>query len=532
MPDYRSLPIGQTPGAQGANIIPPRPQGNPRVGALSEILAQQLSQAGNPLARFVAGARGQDPYAGATQTAGALRQEDALGLQERGINLQEQQATEQTTQFLVNKQMAVGRMAVEFFEKVAASPPETRAAITEVGSQFLMPLLKELGLEVPASALQAFTSIPNTAGTYAALVTPYFGTEPEKIGSINQLIGRAKPEQVPGMLKTLFEQDRQTALPAVQRVLEQYTRTIRSDRGLMSRLGAMSPEGKTQPLPGSLLINQFAGAFKAITGRDPTPAEHAAGAQVLSDPSHAGFLASIGVAPGQIENERLKVLAQKGAELETPQGQAALEATRTQTAVGQRDLALGKVVPFQEGGGIATVKPGGVEVLQPASPKIAQADTMRKEFLGKSKRFETIRDFYQRAQASAKTENPISDISLLYSYIKVIDPDSVVREGERATVENAPAVPDKIRSLYNTIIGGRVMAKGQRQQVLQEIKSAYQTHATSQRGLEKEYRRLAKERGLPESQVTVDLIGEGEKSAKDMSDEEVLAALRRFLSGQ
>lgn len=62
--------------------------------------------------------------------------------------------------------------------------------------------------------------------------------------------------------------------------------------------------------------------------------------------------------------------------------------------------------------------------------------------------------------------DPAGDISFIFQYMKMLDPGSVVREGEFATAQNAASVPDQIRNLYNRAMKGTRLNAEQRQQFL------------------------------------------------------------------
>jgi hypothetical protein len=47
--------------------------------------------------------------------------------------------------------------------------------------------------------------------------------------------------------------------------------------------------------------------------------------------------------------------------------------------------------------------------------------------------------------------------------MKMLDPGSVVREGEFATAQNAAGVPDRVMNLYNRILSGERLNKDQRE---------------------------------------------------------------------
>ncbi len=70
------------------------------------------------------------------------------------------------------------------------------------------------------------------------------------------------------------------------------------------------------------------------------------------------------------------------------------------------------------------------------------------------KEFTAIRDFYDRVQASVDNPSPAGDLSLIFNYMKMLDPTSVVREGEFATAASAGSVPDRVWALYNKVLSG------------------------------------------------------------------------------
>ena len=58
--------------------------------------------------------------------------------------------------------------------------------------------------------------------------------------------------------------------------------------------------------------------------------------------------------------------------------------------------------------------------------------------------------------ASAQDSGP-GDVSFIFKYMKFLDPNSVVREGEFATAENAGGIPAKIRNIYNKMKDGALL---------------------------------------------------------------------------
>ena len=48
-----------------------------------------------------------------------------------------------------------------------------------------------------------------------------------------------------------------------------------------------------------------------------------------------------------------------------------------------------------------------------------------------------------------RTGTGAGDAAIVFGYMKMLDPTSVVREGEQATTRNAVGVPEAIRGMYN-----------------------------------------------------------------------------------
>ena len=69
---------------------------------------------------------------------------------------------------------------------------------------------------------------------------------------------------------------------------------------------------------------------------------------------------------------------------------------------------------------------------------------------------------FSKIKTSAKADSAAGDMSLIFAYMKMLDPDSVVREGEQATAENARGVSESIMNVYNKAITGKKMTVSQR----------------------------------------------------------------------
>ena len=98
-------------------------------------------------------------------------------------------------------------------------------------------------------------------------------------------------------------------------------------------------------------------------------------------------------------------------------------------------------------------------------------------------------------------------MSLIFSYMKMLDPGSTVREGEFATAQNAAGVPTQVRNVYNRAKTGQMLAPEQRADFLNQSERIYSAQAESQSLLEEEYRRLADRAGYDPEDVVIDYQG-------------------------
>lgn len=94
-----------------------------------------------------------------------------------------------------------------------------------------------------------------------------------------------------------------------------------------------------------------------------------------------------------------------------------------------------------------------------------------KSFTAEAAPYIAISQAYTKIEAAATNKSPAGDLSLIFGYMKILDPGSVVREGEFATAQNTGSVPESIRSLYNRIVSGERLTETQRADFLGQAKN-------------------------------------------------------------
>lgn len=130
---------------------------------------------------------------------------------------------------------------------------------------------------------------------------------------------------------------------------------------------------------------------------------------------------------------------------------------------------------------------------------------LRKEFVSQSKAYQDNLLRQRRIEAAGKEQTPASDLSMIFAYMKMLDPESVVRESEFATAANARAVPDAIRNLYNRVMEGKRLTPEQRTDFMNQARAIRKRDSESHKQRESEYRRLAIASNLNPDDVIVQM---------------------------
>ena len=106
---------------------------------------------------------------------------------------------------------------------------------------------------------------------------------------------------------------------------------------------------------------------------------------------------------------------------------------------------------------------------------LKEATGLRKEFEGlpEVKDFRQMQTAYSKISTVAKNPSAAGDISLVYNYMKMLDPGSTVREGEYATAKNAAGVPDQIRNTFNKLRSGEFLSPEQRKDFSNQARNIY-----------------------------------------------------------
>lgn len=164
---------------------------------------------------------------------------------------------------------------------------------------------------------------------------------------------------------------------------------------------------------------------------------------------------------------------------------------------------------------------------------------MRSGFTAGAKTFVDVRDAYARVQASAREPSAAGDLSLIFNYMKILDPGSVIRESEFAQAAAAGSYGDRIAGLVQRATNGQRLSDNVREDFVDRADKLFKAQLSSYTKLEDEYRRIAKERGIEPSNVIIDYAGDFRSTGKKddakgaaaadptkLTDDEIMRRLR------
>jgi len=119
---------------------------------------------------------------------------------------------------------------------------------------------------------------------------------------------------------------------------------------------------------------------------------------------------------------------------------------------------------------------------------------LRKEYSDQTKVFQEVASAYGRLQSAEPTA--AGDLALIFQYMKMLDPGSVVREGEFANAQNAAGAGDRVRNIYNRLLSGERLNADQRKQFTSQAGALYNTERQRAEIVRQGISRIAQGAGL------------------------------------
>ena len=146
-------------------------------------------------------------------------------------------------------------------------------------------------------------------------------------------------------------------------------------------------------------------------------------------------------------------------------------------------------------------------------PKLEQ--DIRKEFTTNSQRFRLTQEAWDKIQITELTA--AGDMALIFNYMKMLDPNSSVMEGEYSNAQNAASWSETIRAKYNAAVNGQILDEGPRENFKAQAKAIYNTSRIAQKEMRETYTKIAEKHNLDVDTTLVKFMRDIDEPAR--SDE-------------
>jgi len=122
---------------------------------------------------------------------------------------------------------------------------------------------------------------------------------------------------------------------------------------------------------------------------------------------------------------------------------------------------------------------------------------------------------------------PAGDMSLVFAYMKMLDPASTVREGEQAQARDAAGVPDRVLNAYNQAVKGTTLNTKQRNDFLAQANKIFSQQQARQAKLNEKFSTIAQRNGVnPENIITGTEVVKEVKKALSPQQKEIYEKIK------
>lgn len=140
----------------------------------------------------------------------------------------------------------------------------------------------------------------------------------------------------------------------------------------------------------------------------------------------------------------------------------------------------------------------------PQASEMRSEAGLRKEYTNVVKDYDEIARAYRKVEEAGRNPSAAGDLSLIFGYMKLLDPGSTVREGEFANAQNSAGVPDQVRNAYNRAMSGERLNPRQRQDFINQAGGVIRSQRQALKATQDRYRGIAQEYGIDPSRVIYD----------------------------
>ena len=152
----------------------------------------------------------------------------------------------------------------------------------------------------------------------------------------------------------------------------------------------------------------------------------------------------------------------------------------------------------------APVTAGPIPLIPGTGKAFAREKDLRATFTTEMKPFTDLAQAFRKVEAAALNPSAAGDISLVYGYMKILDPGSTVMQGEQATAANAGGVSDRVRAMYNKALTGETLADNVRQDFYAQSRNLIESQRPLQQDISERYGLIATQNKLDPNQIVFD----------------------------
>jgi hypothetical protein len=152
-------------------------------------------------------------------------------------------------------------------------------------------------------------------------------------------------------------------------------------------------------------------------------------------------------------------------------------------------------------------------------PSFRDATELRKEFRTNPvvKAFDTQENAFKIIKSTMTNPSAAGDLAGVTKFMKLLDPESVVRESEVGLARNATGLYDKLTNYYQNMMSGKILTAPQRADFLDTATNFYNVAREQKKLVENQYSDIAKTGGLDPKLVVGSPTSETSLSSQDMA---------------
>lgn len=138
-------------------------------------------------------------------------------------------------------------------------------------------------------------------------------------------------------------------------------------------------------------------------------------------------------------------------------------------------------------------------------PKLTDVSGLGKRWTADSSDYLATGEYLSAMMDYADEKSGAGDLGLIFSYMKMLDPNSVVREGEQVQAVKTSGIPDQLWAAYQQVFDGEKLTSTQRRNFIKAAQSRFKSMGKTQGRRNDYFRGLADAYNIDPALVIADL---------------------------